>query len=107
VEDLVACLDQAGQPRADYEGLIEVITSTCKPTSWDEVGGPGSITPMENRAALVIAQTYEVQRQIVQLLSDLRRLPPAKVLPLPAKPAKTKPGSSNEARPKPGAKAAG
>ena len=29
----------------DFDSLIDLITSTIKPTSWDEVGGPGSIMP--------------------------------------------------------------
>ena len=28
---------------ADFQSLIELITSTVQPTTWDEVGGPGSI----------------------------------------------------------------
>jgi hypothetical protein len=32
-----------GQPQPDFDTLIELITSTIAPESWDEVGGPGSI----------------------------------------------------------------
>jgi hypothetical protein len=43
----------AGQPwgargggvEADFDSLIELITSTVKPQTWDEVGGPGSVAP--------------------------------------------------------------
>lgn len=97
VEDLVTTWDQAGKMWADYDGLIDVITSTARPAGWDSVGGPGSIAPVENRGALVISQTYEVHRQITQLLADLRRLPPAKVLPRPAKPSNTNPGPTKVA----------
>jgi hypothetical protein len=34
---------QGGASQADFDTLIDLITSTIKPTSWDEVGGPGSI----------------------------------------------------------------
>ena len=36
---------QGGMAEPDFDSLIELITSTIKPTSWDEVGGPGSIMP--------------------------------------------------------------
>jgi hypothetical protein len=34
---------QGGATQADFDSLIDLITSTVKPTSWDTVGGPGSI----------------------------------------------------------------
>ena len=34
-----------GGAQADFDALIELITSTVKPTTWDTVGGPGSIAP--------------------------------------------------------------
>ena len=34
---------QGGNQMADFQSLIDLITSTIAPTSWDEVGGPGSI----------------------------------------------------------------
>ncbi len=36
---------QGGAALADFDSLIDLITSTVAPTSWDEVGGPGSISP--------------------------------------------------------------
>ncbi len=36
---------RGGGPQADFESLIDLITSTIRPTSWDLVGGPGSIAP--------------------------------------------------------------
>ena len=36
---------RGGGSQADFESLIDLITSTIHPTSWDEVGGPGSIKP--------------------------------------------------------------
>jgi uncharacterized membrane protein YgcG len=54
----------------DYDGLIDLITSTVKPTTWDAVGGPGSLAPY--RGTLVISQTQDVHREIQKLLKDLR-----------------------------------
>ena len=65
-------LDAGGSPGdLDYDALIELITSTVAPTSWDEVGGPGSIAPYLGN--LVISQTQQVHEQIAELLMRLRR----------------------------------
>jgi RNA polymerase sigma factor (sigma-70 family) len=50
--------------------LIELITSMVAPTSWDEVGGPGSIRAM-NRSHLVISQTDRVHDQVAEFLEKL------------------------------------
>src|SRR5439155_25329260 len=34
---------RGGGSMADFDALIELITSTLKPDSWDDVGGPGAI----------------------------------------------------------------
>jgi hypothetical protein len=34
-----------GGAQPDFDSLIQLITSTVAPTTWDEVGGPGSIAP--------------------------------------------------------------
>lgn len=38
----------AGGVEADFESLMDLITSTVAPTTWDEVGGNGSIAPFES-----------------------------------------------------------
>ena len=63
-----------GGSMADFDSLIDLITSTVKPTSWDEVGGPGSIHPFPTNLSLVVSQTQEVHEEIVDLLEQLRRL---------------------------------
>jgi Protein of unknown function (DUF1598) len=37
-----------GGAQADFDSLMELITSTVRPTTWDEVGGNGSISPFRN-----------------------------------------------------------
>src|SRR5690606_35232450 len=54
--------------------LIELITSTIAPESWDEVGGPGAVSPYQGNLSLVISQTQEIHEQIADLLEQLRRL---------------------------------
>jgi general secretion pathway protein D len=63
-----------GATQADFESLIDLITSTIKPTSWDTVGGPGSIAQFETNLSLVVSQTQDVHDDIVDLLEQLRKL---------------------------------
>ncbi len=64
VGDLVA--------KGDYDSLIEAITSTVSPQTWDEVGGPGVISEVRNCSSVVISQTFDVHEEIVTLLRALR-----------------------------------
>lgn len=43
---------QGGNTMADFDSLIQLITTTVKPTTWDEVGGPGSIAPFPTGVAV-------------------------------------------------------
>jgi hypothetical protein len=74
VADLVTCRDEKGELWEDFDQLIETITSTVKPTTWDSVGGPGSIAPGTYASAkvLVIAQTGEVHELVAALLEKIR-----------------------------------
>ena len=53
--------------------LIDTMTSTIAPDSWEERGGPGSVTFSEKSISLVVRQTQEVQRDIVGMLNKIRR----------------------------------
>jgi len=61
-------------PEADFDSLIDLIASTVKPTTWDTVGGPGSITPFKTNLSIVVTQTQAVHKEITVLLEQLRRL---------------------------------
>ncbi|MBN2476163.1 MAG: general secretion pathway protein GspD [Pirellulales bacterium] len=63
-----------GGSQADFDSLIDLITSTIQPDTWDDVGGPGSIAPFETNLSLVVSQTQDVHEEIVDLLEQLRRL---------------------------------
>ncbi|HZZ74148.1 MAG TPA: hypothetical protein VFE24_17980 [Pirellulales bacterium] len=63
-----------GGTHADFDSLIELITSTVRPTSWDAVGGPGSVKGFEGTLSLVVSQTQEVHDEIADLLKQLRKL---------------------------------
>jgi hypothetical protein len=43
----VAPLGAAGGSMADFDALIDLITATIAPTTWDAVGGPGSVQGFE------------------------------------------------------------
>lgn len=59
---------------ADFEPLIELIQTTISPESWDEVGGPGTMSEFRANLSLVVSNTQEVHEQIQALLDQLRRL---------------------------------
>ena len=79
VEDLVFRCQQVGDTEyrgscCDFDSLTDVITATIQPTSWDCVGGPGSIAPFEAAGiiAIVFSQTQEVHEEVEALLADIR-----------------------------------
>jgi uncharacterized protein YfaS (alpha-2-macroglobulin family)/TolA-binding protein len=76
VSDLVLARDEAGQTWADFDSLIQTVTSTVEPESWDEVGGPGSVSGMSYPGAdvLVIRQTDQVHEEIASLLARMRSM---------------------------------
>src|SRR5262249_55442444 len=57
----------------DFGELIEVLTTTIDPDTWDEVGGAGSVREFEAQGALVVRQTRDMQDQIRRMLTLLRR----------------------------------
>ena len=64
----------AGGSAADFQSLIELITQTIAPTTWNTVGGPGSVMPFETNLSLVVSQTQEAHEELADLLDQLRRL---------------------------------
>ncbi|MFC1596933.1 hypothetical protein ACFL5Q_03200 [Planctomycetota bacterium] len=63
-----------GGAMADFDSLIELITTTVAPETWDDVGGAGSIAPFETNLSIVVSQTQDVHEDIVDLLEQLRRM---------------------------------
>jgi hypothetical protein len=62
------------QQLPDYSTLIELITAAIEPTSWDDVGGPGSIVPQLETLSVVVNQKPSVHEALERLLTDLRRV---------------------------------
>ncbi len=71
VLDLVRPHADATPDEYDYDTIIDLITTTVEQDTWDEVGGPGSISAF--RGSLVISQTQDVVDQISGLLAALRQ----------------------------------
>jgi hypothetical protein len=67
-------LDPCGKDGSYFHNLIDVITSVVEPTTWDELGGPGSVSPHGSSRALAVSQTDEVHEEIAALLTGLRRV---------------------------------
>ncbi len=61
-----------GKPRTGYETLVEAITSTIYPQSWQELGGAASIVPVPVSRSLVISQTRDAHDEVLELLRSLR-----------------------------------
>jgi type II secretory pathway component GspD/PulD (secretin) len=59
---------------ADFEPLVDLITSSVQPASWESVGGEGLIRPFEENLSLVVRQTQEVHEEIIDVLEQLRLL---------------------------------
>ena len=73
VRDLIQFMDSEGVVQEDPEELIELLTTTIEPSSWDMVGGPGGIE--FKSGLLVIRHTSEVLESVEQVLSSLRKVP--------------------------------
>ena len=81
----MVCRDSKGKLWDDYDSLIDLIKSTVYPTTWDDVGGPGSIAPanLGTAKALVITQTYHVHCRIADTLAKIPQSP--RKPPMPAR----------------------
>jgi type II secretory pathway component GspD/PulD (secretin) len=54
--------------------LMNLIKSTIAPSTWSDMGGPASLEYFPLTHALVVNQTPDIQEQVQDLLSALRRL---------------------------------
>jgi hypothetical protein len=74
VSDLVVCRDEKSQLWDDYETLEELVTSHVGINTWQEEGGPGTLTGISVGGAklLVVTQSYPVHAELRELLQMLR-----------------------------------
>jgi hypothetical protein len=62
--------------KPDFVSLMNVITSTLVPETWDDVGGPGTVAPFfgpDQQFALIIRQNEFGHDEVARLLASLRK----------------------------------
>ena len=72
--------EQDDGAEADFDTLINLITSTVEPNSWDSIGGDCQIVPFEGNLSLVVTQTANGHEGVLGLLKQLRGLQEVKVV---------------------------
>ena len=74
VSDLVAIRDGQGKAAVDFEPLVELLTGTIDPDSWEGQDGPGSVRELNTGGTYAVAvhQSQREHLQIVSLLAELR-----------------------------------
>lgn len=69
-------LDRIEPNGLDYDSLMQGVTCNVEPESWEELGGPGALQPVDG--GLVVSQIDTIHEKLEYLLAALRR---AKGLP--------------------------
>jgi hypothetical protein len=59
---------------ADFKPLINLLTTTIQPHSWEAASGPGTIKTSPATYGLIINQTQAIHDEIADLFGQLRRL---------------------------------
>jgi hypothetical protein len=74
VAELLRRDDDARRAPPDLDDLIHLLVSTVEPTTWDDVGGPGSIEPYGagGARAIVVNAPWRIQEKVAALLGQLR-----------------------------------
>lgn len=63
-----------GATAADFQQLMDLISSVIAPGEWEEDGGTNTMTPYPQNLSLIVNAPTEVQEQIRDLLAALRAL---------------------------------
>lgn len=82
----------------EFHRVVEAITSTVLPSSWDEVGGPGSIVVVPGSQSIVISQTRSAHDEVLSLLRSLRLARASQGPPPPKPSSEVKPKSAKKAK---------
>ncbi|REK10543.1 MAG: hypothetical protein DWQ37_16245 [Planctomycetota bacterium] len=72
VGDLLEPSDEMDYEGKEYNALVEAITECVEPDSWEKSRGRGNIAVVGDVKCLVISQTRDVHRDVLQLLRSLR-----------------------------------
>jgi hypothetical protein len=63
-----------GATPSAFDSLIGVLTTTIKPSTWNDVGGPGTVAVSGVTASIALSQTPEVHGESQRLLAGLRQV---------------------------------
>src|SRR5262245_29891314 len=76
VADLVVPLQSSNEAKAETmeKNLIKMIVNTISPTSWQSGGGQGTVEYFPLSMSLVITQRPDIQENVAELLTALRRV---------------------------------
>lgn len=72
VADLLHTATPGAEARS-ADQLIDAVVNTVAPDGWDEVGGPGSLSPEFGTRTLVCSQTPQTLAKVATLLEELAR----------------------------------
>lgn len=78
--------NEGGSVAMDFDSLINIVTTTIEPDSWQDVGGPGSISGHENSRTLVISTRRDIHQKIAGMLNTIRRAKRLQSLSMPSLP---------------------
>jgi hypothetical protein len=53
--------------------LIRIITNTVEPTTWDRMGGEGSMEYLQTAGCLIVRQSPQIQKEIQDLLDAINK----------------------------------
>lgn len=74
VAALVRSKKSTSQVAVDFGPVLDLLTATVRPTSWDTAGGAGSLWANREALMLMVHQRPAVHREVEQLLEQLRSL---------------------------------
>ena len=60
--------------RSEAETLLDIVTATIAPDTWDEVGGEGSLAAFPRKGVIVCSNTLEVHNEIAAFLNVSRKV---------------------------------
>jgi hypothetical protein len=74
ITDLTTAADGQGNISSEPAALVDLITSSIAPDTWNVMGGKGSAQPVSAGAAslLVVTQDYRVQQRVDRFLAELQ-----------------------------------
>lgn len=66
-------LESTGIATDDYQSVMNLITNTIQPETWEQLGGNSRLSPLgSKRPALLISTSYDVHEEIEYLFETLR-----------------------------------